>query len=154
MRAKRQAVTKGAGRTAKRGPGALEGAQGLLRAFSDPTRLRILHLLLGGEICVGDLESVLGLPQSTTSRHLAYLRRKRLVAARQAGHWAFYALARPVGALHEALLRCLSARLGGAPELERDVRRLAHMRARGACCEAGSAQSEHPPAGRALTSRI
>jgi ArsR family transcriptional regulator len=117
--------------------GALARAHQLLRAFSDPTRLRILHLLLGGEVCVGDLESVLRLPQSTTSRHLAYLRRSRLVSARHAGHWVFYALARPTGELHETLLSCLSTRLGGAPELEQDLRRLARKRARNTCCQTG-----------------
>jgi ArsR family transcriptional regulator len=41
-------------------------------AFSDPTRLRILHLLLrAGELCVGDLVAILKLPQPTISRHLA-----------------------------------------------------------------------------------
>jgi ArsR family transcriptional regulator len=139
VRAMRQTVRKGPGRAPRRGPlGPLERADELLRAFADPTRLRILHLLLGGETCVGDLESVLGLPQSTTSRHLAYLRRDGLVAACHTGHWVFYALAQPRGALHETLLRCLSARLGGAPELERDLRRLARMRARGACCQPAS----------------
>jgi len=42
----------------------------MFRAFSDPIRLRTLHLLLGGEMCVGDLVEVLQVPQPTASRHL------------------------------------------------------------------------------------
>ena len=48
----------------------------IFRAFSDRTRLRILFLLRGGECCVGDLADILGIEQPSTSRHLAYLRRR------------------------------------------------------------------------------
>ena len=51
----------------------------MFRAFSDRTRLRILHLLRGGELCVCDLVEVLGVPQPKASRHLAYLRKAGLV---------------------------------------------------------------------------
>ena len=64
----------------------------MFRAFSDPTRLRILHLLLDGELCVGDLVKILKVPQPTASRHLAYLRRAGLVATRRNGLWNYYAL--------------------------------------------------------------
>ena len=50
----------------------------VFRAFSDRTRLRILHLLRGGELCVCDLVKVLDVPQPKASRHLAYLRRAGL----------------------------------------------------------------------------
>ncbi len=46
------------------------------KAFADPTRLRILGLLAGGEICVCNIHECLDIPQPTASRHLAYLRRK------------------------------------------------------------------------------
>nr|HXK57067.1 metalloregulator ArsR/SmtB family transcription factor [Gammaproteobacteria bacterium] len=46
----------------------------LFKALSDETRLRILCLLLEGELCVCDIMAVLQLPQSTVSRHLAYLK--------------------------------------------------------------------------------
>ena len=51
----------------------------MFRAFSDRTRLRILHLLQGGEMCVGDLVEVLRVPQPKASRHLAYLKKAGLV---------------------------------------------------------------------------
>ena len=43
----------------------------MFKAFSDPLRLRILHVLRGGELCVCDLVDVLKVPQPTASRHLA-----------------------------------------------------------------------------------
>jgi ArsR family transcriptional regulator len=42
----------------------------MFRAFSDPTRLRVLRLLQAGEHCVGDLVTILRLPQPRVSRHL------------------------------------------------------------------------------------
>jgi ArsR family transcriptional regulator, arsenate/arsenite/antimonite-responsive transcriptional repressor len=65
----------------------------MFRAFSDRTRLRILHLLLPGELCVCHIVDVLDLPQPKVSRHLAYLRRTGLVLARKEGLWNYYRLA-------------------------------------------------------------
>ena len=71
----------------------------MFRAFSDPTRLRILRLLQAGECCVGDLVSILELPQPSVSRHLAYLREAGLVADRKEGLWVYYSLAPRRGGL-------------------------------------------------------
>ena len=65
----------------------------MFRAFSDRTRLRILHLLLPGELCVCHIVDVLDLSQPKVSRHLAYLRRTGLVLARKEGLWNYYRLA-------------------------------------------------------------
>jgi ArsR family transcriptional regulator len=62
-------------------------------ALADPTRLRILSLLKDGEVCVCHIHASLGVPQPTASRHLAYLRRAGLVAARRDGVWMHYSLA-------------------------------------------------------------
>jgi ArsR family transcriptional regulator len=62
-------------------------------ALADPTRLRILSLLKDGEVCVCHIHASLGVPQPTASRHLAYLRRAGLVAARRDGIWMHYSLA-------------------------------------------------------------
>ena len=52
------------------------------------------RLLLAGEVCVCNIHDSLGLPQPKVSRHLAYLRRAGLVAARKDGLWVHYRLAR------------------------------------------------------------
>lgn len=64
----------------------------MFKALSDQTRLRILALLTQGELCVCDLMAVLQLPQSTVSRHLAYLRNTGLVSDRREGIWMYYRL--------------------------------------------------------------
>jgi len=55
------------------------------KALADPNRLRILNVLLNGRYCVCELESILKLPQSLISRHLAYLRGAGLVEDRRQG---------------------------------------------------------------------
>jgi len=106
------------------------------RAFSDPIRLRILHLLRDGELCVCDLVAVLRLPQPTVSRHLAYLRRARLVSARYDGSWSFYRLTAAQTAFHRKLLECLGACFSDVPALARDRQRAEKLRRRGSCCPA------------------
>jgi DNA-binding transcriptional ArsR family regulator len=64
----------------------------LFKALSDPTRVRLLGVLLQGERCVGDLAARLGLSQSAVSHQLRGLRQMRLVRVRRVGRQAFYAL--------------------------------------------------------------
>jgi ArsR family transcriptional regulator len=106
----------------------------LFRAFADRTRLRIVHLLREGEVCVGDLVKVLKVPQPTASRHLAYLRRAHLVRTRRNGLWMFYSLAPATSSFHRSLLDCLGACFQEVPELERDRRRSAALKKSGGCC--------------------
>ena len=79
----------------------------LFKALSDETRLRIMGLLAEGELCVCELMAVLGLPQSTVSRHLAYLKNSGLVSDRRQGTWMHYRLAGGDGALRNDLLDLL-----------------------------------------------
>lgn len=66
----------------------------LLKALSDPTRLRILALLgATDEVCVCHIHTALGVPQPTASRHLAYLKKAGLVKDRKVGLWVHYRLA-------------------------------------------------------------
>ena len=105
----------------------------MFRAFSDRTRLRILHLLQGGELCVCDLVRVIGAPQPTVSRHLAYLRKAGLVTARKQGLWMYYGLAPAGGRFHAKLIECLACCFADVPELARDSKLLSQN-----CCEKGS----------------
>src|SRR6478752_6026639 len=66
--------------------------EGLFKALGDVTRLRILGLLLTGEVCVCDIHESLKIPQSKASRHLAYLRKSGLVETRRDGLWIHYRL--------------------------------------------------------------
>jgi ArsR family transcriptional regulator len=93
------------------------------RAFADPTRLRILHLLHDNEWCVGDLTEIINVPQPTASRHLAYLRKAQLVVTRKEGLWIYYSLAPARNDFHQKLLECLDKCFAGRPELKTDQER-------------------------------
>ena len=62
----------------------------LFKILSDPTRLRLLNLLAGGDTCVCELTDTLGVVQPKVSRHLARLKRAGLVDARRNGKWIHY----------------------------------------------------------------
>ena len=108
----------------------------MFRAFSDRTRLRILHMLRGGELCVCDLVTVIDAPQPKISRHLAYLRRAGLVVSRKDGLWSHYKLAPAISTFHKKLLECLANCFHDVPELAADAAMLKRIKQRkAACCE-------------------
>src|SRR5215204_5701210 len=92
----------------------------LFKAMADQTRLRILALLAGGEVCVCDIHETLGIPQPRASRHLAYLRRTGLVLDRKEGLWVYYRLADPndpvLQTLLSAVVHCLGHVQGSTPD--------------------------------------
>ena len=67
----------------------------LFKALADRTRLRLLNLMAAGEVCVSFFVEVLGTNQPKISRHLAYLRRAGVVAARREGKWMHYRITTP-----------------------------------------------------------
>ena len=79
----------------------------LFRALADRTRLRLLNLIADREICVCYFVEILRISQPKISRHLAYLRRAGIVAARRQGRWMHYRLVSPRDAVASAILRKL-----------------------------------------------
>lgn len=107
-----------------------------MKALSDPIRLRIVLLLQAeGELCVCDLMAVLNLPQSTVSRHLAYLKRSCWVDTRREGVWMHYALSRESCDICRDLLMILKQNAGNLPEAESDRTALAaFLKDKPSCC--------------------
>jgi ArsR family transcriptional regulator len=66
--------------------------QEYFKGLADQTRLRIVNLLLTGELCVCDIQRILQAPQSGISRHLNYLKHAGLVQDRRDGVRIFYRL--------------------------------------------------------------
>ena len=110
----------------------LDESTRLLKAFADPVRLRLLSLLSGpGEVCVCHLHEALGLPQPTVSRHLAYLRKHKLVIGRKAGLWVHYQLVRPSSGPAPDPHQQPGNGLGDPEVFQLDRQRLAHVMT---CC--------------------
>jgi ArsR family transcriptional regulator, arsenate/arsenite/antimonite-responsive transcriptional repressor len=105
----------------------------LYDCLRDATRLRLLHLLAQGPLCVCHFEAVLRLPQARISRHLAYLRRHGLVTAARRGPWRVYALADPVPPALQANLACLRDTGPAEPGFARDLGRLAGIAGGSGC---------------------
>jgi ArsR family transcriptional regulator, arsenate/arsenite/antimonite-responsive transcriptional repressor len=104
----------------------------VFRALSDRTRLRILNLIRGGELCVCHIVAVLESPQPTVSRHLAYLRKAGLAVARKEGLWMHYRLAPAHSKSHRMLLACLAQGFCEDREFAKDIERL-RARIRSSC---------------------
>ena len=62
----------------------------VLKALGDESRLRIVHLLLQGPLCVCELEYVLAMSQTNVSRHLAKLKQAKIVQNVKQGQWVNY----------------------------------------------------------------
>ena len=101
----------------------------LFRALADTTRLRLLNLIADREICVCYFIEILKMGQPKISRHLAYLRKAGIVAARREGKWMHYRLAIPQDEVAARILRETLRHLRERPEMKRDVARLSS-----ACC--------------------
>lgn len=104
----------------------------LFRALADPTRLRLLNLIADKEICVCYFVGVLGMSQPKISRHLAYLRRAGIVAARRQGRWMHYRLLVPSDQAAAAILGETLAHLRERPDMQRDLTKLTAT-----CCDPG-----------------
>lgn len=95
----------------------------IYQCLCDPTRLRILHLLQGGELCVCHFQEILGEPQVKISKHLAYLRTHGLVEARKEANWMIYGLPAKRPAQLTANLACLQDCVREDPVFRRDAAR-------------------------------
>ncbi len=118
----------------------LRAYEDVMKAVSDPTRVRILKILEGGELCVCQVIAVVGLGQSTISKHLFLLRAAGLIKDRKDRKWVHYSLDGKNGNPYAAeMLRNLREWLNDDPVVARDRERAALARNTGpaAICERG-----------------
>jgi ArsR family transcriptional regulator len=107
----------------------LTAMERLFTGLADRTRLRLLNLMADQEVCVCYFVEVLEAPQPTISRHLAYLRRNGLVAARREGKWMHYRIAVPQNPFARQVLKDTLRWLAEDKAMQRDRTRLGR-----ACC--------------------
>ncbi|MFN2475682.1 MAG: metalloregulator ArsR/SmtB family transcription factor [Chthoniobacterales bacterium] len=105
----------------------------IYECFCDRTRLRLLHLLADGPLCVCHFQEVLREPQVKISKHLGYLRARTLVTTARKGNWIIYSLPEKRTRELEANLRCLQECAGSDKVFLHDLARLEKLRACG--CE-------------------
>jgi ArsR family transcriptional regulator, arsenate/arsenite/antimonite-responsive transcriptional repressor len=131
---------------------AIDELENVFKALADKTRLRILALLGNNEVCVCHIHDSLGLPQPTVSRHLAYLRKSGLVAARRDGVWMHYQISRALSPLARGIVGAAVDALQRVPATNQDRKQfqrsfgqlyVLNTPAGGACC-APRAQESQP----------
>src|SRR5260370_4111651 len=103
--------------------------ENLFKALADRTRLRLIGLIGDSEVCVCFLVAILKISQPKISRHLAYLRRAKIVAARRDGKWMHYRLTEPPDEPAARIFRELRLSLSEHPEFQRDREKLEQV-----CC--------------------
>ena len=116
----------------------LRDYESVFKATADPTRVRILKILEGGELCVCQVIAILSLGQSTVSKHLFLLRAAGLIKDRRDRRWVHYSLGRGIDSPYAArMLRNLRGWLNDDPVIAKDRERAAIARAIGplAICE-------------------
>jgi len=103
------------------------------RAVSEETRLRIVMLLLSGELCVCDLMVILNEPQSKLSRHLAYLKHSGIVTSKRAGIWMHYSLKAPLNEAYQEELHLFKEKFSSLSPFKQDMRKMLRFKAKGGC---------------------
>lgn len=102
---------------------------GLFAALADPTRLRLLNLMGGREVCVCYFVEILRQGQPKISRHLAYLRNAGIVAARREGKWMHYRILPQTDESAASILAAVLTSLGNDRQMQADLAKLER-----ACC--------------------
>jgi ArsR family transcriptional regulator len=95
----------------------------LFKALGDPTRIRMLSVLRHGELCVCDIMTVLDLPQSTASRHLAYLRNAGWLTSRRQNKWMYYQL--NTSTMNAQIISAVISHLATLLQLQQDYNAMA-----------------------------
>ncbi len=117
----------------------------VVNALSDVTRIRLLLSLQNNELCVCKLVELVGLSDSTVSKHMSLLKQAGLVEARKKGRWVYYRLADPnASPLVRQAIELACEHLRGDRAIIRDAARIADLisRENGASCQTAAAMAE------------
>jgi ArsR family transcriptional regulator, arsenate/arsenite/antimonite-responsive transcriptional repressor len=101
----------------------------LFAALADTTRLRLLNLIGGREVCVCYFVEILRQGQPKISRHLAYLRKAGIVAARREGKWMHYRIVPQGDEASASILAAVLGSMGSDRQMQADLAKLER-----ACC--------------------
>lgn len=111
----------------------MKGISQLFKAFSDESRLRIINLLLQGELCICNLTDILEMPQSKVSRHMAYLKHSGVVDDRREGIWVYYSLCEPKDRAHASILQSLESSFAEYDIFKHDLEKLKQLKPKNSC---------------------
>ncbi len=97
----------------------------IYECLCDETRLRILNLLSATPLCVSHLQQILDMPQVKISKHLNYMKERKMVQAVRCDNWMLYSLADSSSQELESNLKCLQDCIQEYPVFKKDLENLA-----------------------------
>lgn len=106
----------------------------IMKALSDETRTRILNLLMYSELCVGELEYILKINQSNTSRHLSTLKNAKLITYEKKAQWIYYKVNEEAFDKYAFLRILLRDELSNIDKYVEDVKNLKSYKDSGKSC--------------------
>ena len=106
----------------------------IMKALSDETRTRILNLLMYSELCVGELEHILKINQSNTSRHLSTLKNAKLITYEKKAQWIYYKVNEEALVKYDFLRVLLTEELPSIEKYVEDIKNLKNYKESGKSC--------------------
>jgi ArsR family transcriptional regulator len=107
----------------------------ILKAIGDDSRIRILNILKGGELCVGEIEHVLGMTQSNVSRHLTKLSSLKIISYAKKAQWVFYKLNEGTLEEYPFIKELMEVELNKIDQCRKDIEKLICYKQSGMTCE-------------------
>lgn len=107
----------------------------MLKALGDENRIRILNLLKDEELCVGEIEHILGITQSNASRHLTKLSMLKIVVYEKKAQWVYYKLSKETLEEFPFIKELLENELNKIDICKRDIENLIKYKKSGMTCE-------------------
>lgn len=107
----------------------------IMKALSDETRLRILNILKNGELCVCEIEILLGINQSNASRHLNKLTTAGMVEYYKKAQYVYYKLTENMLREYPFISDILHKETIKIEKCKKDISRLAEYKASGLTCD-------------------
>lgn len=96
----------------------------IFKALGDENRIRILNILKEGELCVCEIESILGITQSNASRHLNKLKSLKIIRGEKKAQWVYYTIDREFIEKNELLYSYLKSKLEESDLSIKDLQKL------------------------------
>ena len=107
----------------------------ILKALADDNRIRILNLLRNDELCVCDIEVVLGIKQSNASRHLTRLKVAGIIDSEKKSQWVYYRLKNDTFVKFPFLSIIINDEVGKISICKEDLKLLKKIKASGRSCD-------------------
>jgi len=107
----------------------------ILKALADENRIRMINLLRNGELCVCEIEAVIGAKQSNVSRHLNKLKVAGLITSEKKSQWVYYRLNEPTFQKFPFLLNIINEELEKIDICKEDLKLLEKFRKSCRCCD-------------------